>query len=103
MAFGHLVGAAFVVLLIVLFADSPWVGGGLSSALLVFILLQHRKRLMLEMHRFRLAFQTVFFGVFVALWLYFMLYPKFTVALAIVPLLCSAYEYALELSSGEQA
>ncbi len=101
MAFGHLVGAAFVVLLIVLFSDSPWFGGGLSSALVAFILFEHRKRLMLEQHRFRLPFQSVFFGAFVGLWIYFMLNPKFIFALAIVPILCSAYEYALEQSSGE--
>ena len=102
MAFGHLVGAAFVVLLIVLFADSPWVGGALSLALIAYILLEHRKRLIVERHRFRLAFQAVFCGAFVLLWLCFMLRPQFVLALAMVPVLCCAYEYALDRSSGAE-
>ena len=100
MAFGHLVGAAFIVLLIVLFADSRWMGGALSLALLAYILFEHRKRLMMERHRFRFVFQTAFFAAFVLLWIYFMLRPEFVLALAIVPILCSAYEYALDRSSG---
>jgi hypothetical protein len=103
MAFGHLVGAVLVVLLIVLFADSPWVGGALSLALVAYILFEHRKRLMMERHRFRLAFQTVFFGAFSLLWLYFMLRPEFILALAIVPILCCAYEYALDQSAGTES
>ncbi len=102
MAFGHLVGAVFVVLLIVLFADSPWVGGSLSLALVLFILLEHRKRLSLEMHRFRFAFQAIFFAAFSLLWLYLMLRPELILALAIVPILCCAYEYALDQSSVRQ-
>ena len=100
MAFGHLVGAAFVVLLIVLFAGSPWIGGVLSAALVVFIQFEQRRRLLLEEHRFHLAFQSVFFVAFLSFWLYFMLHPEFTLALAVVPLLCSAYEYAVTKSSG---
>jgi hypothetical protein len=103
MAFGHLAGAAFVVLLIVLFAGSPWLGGGLSLALVIFILLEHRKRLLLERHRFRLTFQSVFFVAFIGLWIYFMLHPEFILALVIVPILCSVYEYALVQLSGEEA
>jgi apolipoprotein N-acyltransferase len=103
MAFGHLVGAAFVALLIVLFADFPWAGGGLSAALVLFILVEHRKRLMSQRHRFRLTFHTIFSTAFLGLWLYFMLRPGFIPALAMVPVLCSAYEYALERTSGETA
>jgi hypothetical protein len=85
-----------------MFAGSPWVGGALSAALVVFILFEQRKRLLLEEHRYRLAFQSVFFVAFLGFWLYFMLHPEFILALAAVPFLCSAYEYAVTQSSGEK-
>lgn len=103
MAFGHLVGAAFVVLLIVLFANAPWLGGTLSMLLITYIFLQHRKRLNLEQHRRGLMFQGIFLAAFSSLWLYFMMRPEFILALAIVPILCSAYEYALVRSAGKES
>jgi hypothetical protein len=103
MAFGHLVGAGLVVLWIVLFAGSPWVGGTFSLALIAYVLIKHRQRLKTEQPRHRLAFQTAFVLAFSLLWLYFMLRPEFILALVVVPILCSAYEYALDQSSERES